>query len=92
MLISTVFDKTVTSQILYNNKELFLHLEQNKHLVYSYQNNLWFLFATGYVIGYVFLIYISIISPKDVQKIVRSMVLLVIIDQLIQPVYYLLFL
>ena len=89
LFISTVFDYFLTFQILFNNKELFLQLELNGFLVYSYQNNLWWLFAIWYSGAFIFMLWGCISSLNRHKKAFRIMTLVIVIYQLSQPLLFL---
>ncbi len=90
LFISMVFDSLLTSQILFNDKEIFLQLEQNKFLVYSYQNNLWWLFGVWNTVAYLFMIWICTLSNNKNKKAFRIMVMGIVVYQLSQPLLFIL--
>ena len=92
-LISFAFDYFLTFQILFNDRELFLKLEQNDFLVYCYQNNLWWLFASVHSSTTALLFWYVVVYVKKApkfKKIVRIVALFLPINQLINTLLFVL--
>ncbi len=88
MLVATHFDDLLTFQMLFNDKKHFLELENNSFLIYSYQNNLWWLFA---IWSGVFSVAVILFSMKTKNKDGRFLLLLIPILQLIGTFMFVVF-
>lgn len=88
MVISTVFDFSLTFQVLFNDKGLFLELEQNKFLIYTSQNNLWWLYSIWYVFSYFLLLWVSMHPNNPYKRATRAMSIALILNQLSQPLVF----
>lgn len=90
MIISTVFDFALTKQILYNDKQMFLSLEQNQLLLWSLKNNMWYVYALVNSILIIIIAFLVIYIEKHKKKdliFVRYFMLSIPLSQLTQPLY-----
>ena len=91
LFTSNSFDNEATAQLLFNSKERFLELELNDFLIYSHQNNLWWLFALWKALAFMVVLWFCATAPEKHKIQTRILFLLFVFYQLFQPIYYALY-